>query len=52
MDGTYSTHVETFIAYEILSGKPQGRDYLRDLGADESVLLKGVLEKCIVKIWN
>jgi hypothetical protein len=36
--------------YEILVGKPEGKNLLEDLGVDKSIILKWMLN--IVKIWR
>jgi hypothetical protein len=37
--------VETRNAYRVLVGKPQGRDDLKDPGADGTIILKGIFKK-------
>jgi hypothetical protein len=45
MGGACSTQGEMRIVYNIFVGKPEGRDYLEDLGVDGKIMLKCILEK-------
>jgi len=50
MDGACRTHGEMYT--KCWSEKPKGRDHLGDPGVVERIILKWILEKQSVRVWN
>jgi hypothetical protein len=52
MGETYNAYREIINAYKILVGKTTVKSHLRDLGADERIIIKCILEKEGVRMWS
>jgi hypothetical protein len=39
-------------AHNILVGKPEGKNHLKDLGVDGNIILQWILEKHVGKLWT
>jgi hypothetical protein len=39
-------------AYKVVIGRFEGKSHLEDLGADGSIILRGILKKFVVTVWT
>jgi hypothetical protein len=52
MDGVCSTLGEKRCAYRVLVGNHEGRDHLKDVGLDGSIILKRIFKTWDGKTWT